>query len=58
MGEIVGTFLTNVPLGTANILSYSMLVVVGIFLVSGPFIVYYYYKKMKKMKAVTPVGSA
>ncbi len=55
---MIASLLTNVPLGTANILSYSMLVVVGIFLLSGPFIVYYYYKKIKKGKATSPTGSA
>jgi uncharacterized membrane protein len=52
------SFLTNVPPSTANILSYGMLVVVAIFLLSGPSITYYYWKKNKKMKAVSPTGSA
>jgi uncharacterized membrane protein len=52
-----GIFLTNVPLGTANLLSYIMLVVVAIFLISGPAITYYYWKKNKKMKAAS-TGSA
>lgn len=47
-----GAFLTNVPLGTADILSYSMLIVVAIFLVSGPAITYYYWKKSKRVKSV------
>ncbi len=58
MNNLIGSLLTNVSAGTGNILSYSMLVVVGVFLVSGPFIFYYYYRKTKKMKAVAPTGSA
>jgi uncharacterized membrane protein len=53
-----GPFLTNVPAGTASLLSYTMLVVVAIFLLSGPIITYYYWKKNKKMKAASPTGSA
>ncbi len=49
---------TNVPLGIADILSYTMLVVVAIFLISGPAITYYYWKKNKRMKAASPTGSA
>lgn len=50
--------LSNVPLGTANILSYSMLLVVAVFLLSGPAITYYYWKKNKRMKAASPTGPA
>jgi uncharacterized membrane protein len=42
---------TNVPLGTADILSWAMLVVVAIFLLSATGITYYYWKKDKKSKA-------
>jgi hypothetical protein len=52
------TLLSNVPLSTANLLSYFMLVVVAIFLLSGPAITYYYWRKNKRMKAVSPTGSA
>jgi hypothetical protein len=55
---MLGTFLTNVSLGTANDLSYLMLLVVAIFLLSGPSITYYYWKKNKRMKAASPTGSA
>ncbi|MDA4124927.1 MAG: hypothetical protein OK438_05705 [Thaumarchaeota archaeon] len=55
---MMGSILSNVPAGTANFLSYSMLAVVALFLLSGPFIVYYYYRKIKKTKAVSPTGSA
>jgi uncharacterized membrane protein len=48
---------TNVPAGTADILSYSMLIVVAVFLLSGPAITYYYWKRSKKMKAAPPTGS-
>jgi len=48
---MLGSVLTNVPLGTADILSYSMLIVVTIFLISGPALTYYYWKKSKRMKA-------
>jgi hypothetical protein len=50
--------LSNVPLGTANVLADSMIIVVAIFLLSGPAITYYYWRKTKRMKAVSPTGSA
>ena len=50
--------LSNVPLGTADLLAYTMLVVVAIFLVSGPLITYYYWKKNKRMKETTPASPA
>jgi len=49
--------LSNVPLSTANTLSYLMLAVVAIFLLSGPSITYYYWRKNKRMKAAAPTGS-
>jgi len=49
--------LTNVPAGTADFLAYTMIVVVAIFLLSGPAITYYYWRKNKRMKAVSPTGS-
>ena len=52
------SLLSNVPLGTANILSYTMLVMVAIFLISGPAVTYYYWRKNKRMKATPPTGSA
>jgi len=48
---------TNVPPSTANALSYTILVVVGIFLIAGPIIVYFYRKKNRQMKAAQPTGS-
>jgi hypothetical protein len=50
--------LTNVSPATANLLSYAMLTMVAIFLISGPVITYYFWKKNKRMKAVSPTGSA
>jgi hypothetical protein len=50
--------LSNVPLSTANLLAYAMLALVAIFLLSGLSITYYYWRKNKKMKAVSPTGSA
>jgi hypothetical protein len=46
-------FLTNVSPGTGNALAYSMLAVVAIWLVTGPLIVYYYWKKGKSSAAPT-----
>ena len=51
------TPLSNVPLSTANTLSYLMLILVAIFLISGPSITYYYWRKNKRMKAASPTGS-
>ncbi len=48
---MLGSLLSNVPAGTANYLSYSMLIVVSVFLISGPLITWYYYRKSKRMKA-------
>ena len=48
---MLGTILSNVPPGTANALSYTMLIVVAMFLTSGPLITWYYYRKSKRMKA-------
>jgi hypothetical protein len=50
--------LSNVPLGTANILADLILVMVAVFLISGPSITYYYWRKNKRMKAAVPTGSA
>ena len=55
---MIGSMLSNVPPGTADTLSYFMLVVVAMFLLSGPAIKYYYCKKNKRMKAGSPTGSA
>ena len=45
---------TNVPAPTADILSWSMLIVVSVFLLSGPAIVYYYWKQLKREKPASP----
>jgi hypothetical protein len=55
---MLSSLLSNVPPGTANTLSYAMLVMVAIFLLSGPSITYYYWRKNKRMKAAAPTGSA
>jgi preprotein translocase subunit SecG len=44
----------TISLGTANLLAYLMLVVVAIFLISGPIIVYIYYQKNKRERAAEP----
>ncbi len=49
---------SNVSLGTANTLSYLILILVAIFLLSGPSITYYYWRKNKRMRAAAPTGSA
>ncbi len=53
---MISSVLSNVPLGTANLLSYTMVVVVAIFLIAGPSITYYYWRKSKRMKAA-PAGT-
>ena len=42
--------LLSVSLATANVLSYYMLILVGIFLVFGPAITWYFWKQSKKLK--------
>jgi preprotein translocase subunit SecG len=53
-----GSLLSNVPVGTANLLAYAMLALVAIFLLSGLSFTYYYWRKIKKMKPASPTGSA
>jgi len=53
-----GPFLSNVSLGTANFLAYTMLGLVAIFLISGPAIAYFLWKRNKGMKAAAPTDSA
>jgi len=50
--------LSNVSLGTANFLSYVMIVLVAAFLVSGTIVSYYYWKRIKRMKETLPVSPA
>jgi len=45
--------LSNVPPGTADTLAYAMIVVVAIFLISGPALTYYYWRKVKRTKSVS-----
>lgn len=56
MSTLAG-MLSTVPLATANILAYSMMLLVAIFLVFGPAVAYYYWKQNKKAKAFEPTGS-
>jgi hypothetical protein len=51
------SFLLTVPASTANTLAYAMLVVVAIFLVSGPALVYYFWKQDKKLRNAAPSSS-
>jgi hypothetical protein len=46
--------LSNVQLGTANFLAYTMLGLVIFFLVFGPAAAYYFWKRNKKMGAGAP----
>ncbi|HYA56679.1 MAG TPA: hypothetical protein VED22_07795 [Nitrososphaerales archaeon] len=52
------SLLSNVPLGTADFLAYIMLILVGMFLISGASITYYYWRKTKRARAAMPTGSA
>jgi len=56
--RFLGTFLSNVPVGLANTLSWSMLIIVAVLLVSGPIIVYIYYRKNKTEHATPAVTPA
>jgi len=49
--------LSNVSLGTANILAYLMLVVVAVFLLSGPAIYYFFSRKRKQEVKAEPAAS-
>lgn len=53
---MLSAVLSNVPLGTADALAYSMIVIVAIFLLAGPAITYYYWKKNKRMKTAVPAS--
>jgi hypothetical protein len=54
---MISSLLSNVPPGTADTLAYGMLVVVAMFLLSGPAITYYFWKKNKRVKGVSPSGA-
>jgi len=51
------SMLSNVSLGTANILAYLMLVVVAVFLLSGPAIYYFFSRKRKQEVKAEPAAS-
>lgn len=55
---MISSILSNVPLSTANLLAYIMLVLVAIFLITFPSITYFFWRKNKRMKAASPTGSA
>jgi preprotein translocase subunit SecG len=42
--------LSNISLGTANFLAYAIMGLVVLFLVFGPAVTYYFWKKNQKMK--------
>ncbi|HYC11289.1 MAG TPA: hypothetical protein VEC02_01315 [Nitrososphaerales archaeon] len=48
--------LSSISPGTANLLSYLMLVVVAVFLLSGPAIYYIFSRKGKKAEPAEPAG--
>jgi preprotein translocase subunit SecG len=50
--------LSNVSLGTADMLAYLLIVLIAIFLVAGPALTYYYLKKTKRMKETPPASPA
>ena len=58
LNPLLNGVLSNVSLATANVLSYAMLTMVAVFLISGPVITYYFWKKNKRMKAASSTGSA
>ena len=55
---MIGVTLSNVPLATANTLAYGMMVLVAIFLVFGPSVTYYLWKKNRRAKAAATGASS
>jgi cbb3-type cytochrome oxidase subunit 3 len=55
---LLGLLSTNVPMSTADLLSYSILIVVAIFLLAGPAIVYIYYRKSKRERVAQQATAA
>jgi preprotein translocase subunit SecG len=58
LNRFMHSFLTNVPSGLANVLSWSMLVIVAALLTTGIVLVYIYYRKNKRENAVQTVSPA
>jgi RsiW-degrading membrane proteinase PrsW (M82 family) len=56
--QLMHAFLTNVPSGIGNVLSWAMLVVVAILLVSSATLAYIFYRKNKRENPVQAVSSA
>lgn len=57
MGPMFSAFLSNVSMGTANVLSYSMLLVVTVFLLFFPAVSYYFWRQSKKAKPSAATAS-
>jgi len=51
---LADTLLSNVSPATANMLSYLMLVVVAVFLISGPTVYYIFSRKGRRAKQAEP----
>ena len=56
MNILMTPMLSSVSPGTANLLSYLMLVVVAVFLLSGPTIYYIFSRKGKKVGPAESAG--
>ncbi|MDG6985491.1 MAG: hypothetical protein JRM73_01930 [Nitrososphaerota archaeon] len=54
MASLISAFLSVVPLATADLLAYVMLVLVAFFLVFGVSTAYYFWRQNKKAHAETP----
>ena len=54
MSSLLRTALSNVSLGTSNDLAYLMILMVGVFLISGPLIVYIFRKKARSSQPAAP----
>ena len=55
---MVVSALSNVSLGTADFLADVMIVLVATFLISGTLVSLYYWKRIKRMREITPASSA
>lgn len=58
MHRFASLFLTNVPSGVANVLSWSFLIVVAVLIITGAVLTYVYYRKYKKEDSVQTVTAA
>lgn len=55
--SLISSLLLSVSLQTADSLSYLMLVLVGVFLVFGPFITWYFWKQSRKLNTTSHAAS-